>query len=93
MVDFVPISGAAQVTVDDDPALGLEQADTSRVLVSAIKDLPCQERLAFGLVYSENVPLGDAAIVLGLTSQRLCEVLEGALQHLRGRVELAAEVG
>jgi DNA-directed RNA polymerase specialized sigma24 family protein len=93
VVDFVPISGAAQVTVEDEPGVGMEQADTSRVLGSAIRDLPGQERLAFGLVYSENMPPSEAAFALGITGQRLGEVLEGALRHLRGRADLAAEVG
>ena len=89
--ETVPLSEASKVAVEDEPGLGLEQADTSRVLGSAIKALPGQERLAFGLVYSENVPLDNVAFVLGVTVPRLGEVLEGALRHLRA--ELAAEVG
>ena len=91
----VPISAASAVPAPDEtgPEQEQERLELGQVLKSVVDDLPAQERIAVGLVYSEGLPPEEVAAVLGLTVQKLQVVLGEALGHLRKCPRLAQELG
>lgn len=65
-----------------DPVGSAEWNEMKRVLVTAIEDLPEQERTVITLYYAEELLLRDIAEILGVTESRISQVHTRALYRL-----------
>lgn len=75
----------------DEPTLDVldDVATRSRILVTAIKDLPDRAKLIVALYYYEKMSLTQIAEVLGVSVSRVSRILASAITAMRRRVEQA----
>jgi RNA polymerase sigma factor FliA len=66
-----------------DPAEGLERADQSRLLASAIEQLPRIDRLVVSMYHLEDMRLKEIGEVLSLSESRVSRILSRAEARLR----------
>ena len=76
------------VSVDEPSSDLLDDAPTrTRILVTAIKDLPDRAKLIVALYYYEKMSLSQIGKVLGVSESRVSRILSSAVTAMRQRIE------
>lgn len=76
------LAGAASV----DPAEQVEEAETIRIVVEAIRTLPERDRLVLALYYKEELTFAEIGAVLGISATRAIQLYTRAILRLRAAV-------
>ncbi len=71
---------------ESDPLLSAEMGERTRLLASAISQLPEKEKLVISLYYNDGLTLKEIAAVLGVTESRACQLHSKAAVRLHGKL-------
>ncbi len=77
---------------DSDPLLSAEIGERTRLLASAISQLPEKEKLVISLYYNDGLTLKEIAAVLGVSESRVCQMHSKAVVRLHGKLLRHAEL-
>jgi RNA polymerase sigma factor for flagellar operon FliA len=70
----------------NDPYTRFESSELTRLLVSAIEDLPEKERLVLSLYYYEEFTMKEIGSLLGVNESRVSQLHTKAMLRLRGKL-------
>ncbi len=71
---------------ESDPMLCAEMGERTKLLASAISQLPEKEKLVISLYYNDGLTLREIAAVLGVTESRVCQLHSKAIVRMHGKL-------